>query len=259
MALMPFSDKAADYFRTRKIVRITMDTDTSSITLFSRQPIAMAKRKQLIAEFAGAYGDAGYSLKLDATKLFRVDHAVQSYGRFQPIYHHEGRICCGSSVGLGNQRNAGTLTALARKKGDPDRLYGLSCNHVVGGCSTARPGTPITVPGIQDVNETYNSITIIGDHESAAQMGQGLPSVYDASRNRDMAYFEIRDPALVSSMQGSGDDAYDTPTRIGKAKVGMPVKKWGRSTGLTHGEVSLVNQNAEPIDYNVQSFFVCAL
>ena len=127
---------------------------------------------------------------------------------------------------------------------------------MTGGCGTARPGTPVVAPGIQDVDDKYHAIEVIGDHESAANMSQGLPSVYDTSNNGDLAFFKIRDSGLLSSMQGSGAKAYDTPRLFeDHPERNMPVKKWGRSTGFTTGQISLINDDPEPIPYQVQSFY----
>ncbi len=89
---------------------------------------------------------------------YKVDQSLQTFGPFEPIRRHQGRIACGSSIGIGNQRNAGTLTAIAID--DQEQLFGLSCNHVVGGCNTALPGTPIVIPGIQDVSADSSEITV---------------------------------------------------------------------------------------------------
>ena len=253
--LVPFPDEASEFFRTRKIVRIVADEAANDITIFSRLPIAKTKIKVMEESFAEAYGGEGISLKIRSSKPFKVDQSSQILGRFEPIRRIRNRICCGSSVGLGNQRNAGTLTALARKGGDSKTLYGISCNHVTGGCSTARPHTPIVVPGIQDVSSDHPEINLIGYHESAAGMRQGLPSVANIEENRDLAYFQVSDPKLLTSMQGNGDDAYDTPTTFAKPVRGMPVKKWGRSTGFKTGTISSINLRAEGVDYNVTSYY----
>jgi hypothetical protein len=64
-----------------------------------------------------------------------------------PLDLRNGRITCGSSISVGNNREAGTIGALLRDK--QGQLYGLSCNHVTGGCSNARVGLPIVAPGIR--------------------------------------------------------------------------------------------------------------
>lgn len=254
IGLIPFEDEAVEYFRTRKITRV--EADDHRVTIFSRLPIAKTKSAALRKSFNLVYEQQGIGLSIDASKPFKVDQALQAFGRFEPIRIHKRAICCGSSIGLGNQRNAGTLTALARGKEDR-RLYGLSCNHVVGGCSIAQPGIPVVAPSIQDVSVENCDIYVIGDHMRTAQMAQGLPSVSRIDDNRDLACFAIRKNAKLTSLQGIGDDAYDTPTTFASPEVGLPVKKWGRSTGFTRGEISYIGKHGrpEPIEYNVTCYY----
>lgn len=256
VTLVPFSPQHADYFRTRHIVRVTATkSPSSSVTIFSSQKIARSKEAEMRKVFSEVYGDK-IELRFDVSKPFRIDQAVQEYGRFEPILKHGGLIACGSSVGLGNQRNAGTLTALARGKRSDKGLYGISCNHVVGGCNTARPGTPIVVPGIQDVSSDHPDITVIGYHARAAAMSQGLPGVFDITRNHDIACFAVNDEAGLTSIQGYGDEAYDTPSSFidDPPQRGLQVKKWGRSTGFTRGEVDAVSVR-EYVEYDVTSYY----
>jgi len=251
---VPFTSEGIEFFRTRKIIRIEI-TNKHTITLFSRLPIAKTKKKVLEDQFNTAYEEHGFKLLLDSSKPYKVTQSVDSYGKFQPIHSHKEAICCGSSIGLGNLRNAGTMTALAHDDGGT--IYGLSCNHVVGGCSIAQPGTPVVSPGIQDVSTEYNQITVIGEYNQPAKMSQGIPSVTPTHLNRDLACFIIRDTNLVSSLQGSGNESYDTPTEFARIRNDLPVKKWGRSTGLTRGIISSIRktQAPEPIEYNVVCYY----
>ena len=251
--LVPFEPEAIEYFRTRKIVRV--EVDEKRVTIFSRLPIAKTKQSAVKSSFSKVYGKEKIELYIDASKPYKVDQALQTYKKFEPLRKHNNAISCGSSVGLGNQRNAGTLTALA--KNEEGELFGLSCNHVVGGCSIAQPGTPVVSPGIQDVSVENNEIHVIGDYFRPAPMSQGLPSVIPVGRNRDLACFTIRDRKVVTSLQGVGEKSYDTPLGFATAKHGLPVKKWGRSTGYTEGEISFVGKykRPEPVDYNVICFY----
>lgn len=253
--LIPFDSSHADYFKTRKIVKINTRRKGSKriFSLFSRLPIARAKASKLTDLFNKRYLDEGYLLEVGVHKPFKIDQSIKS--TFDPIYYHNGRIACGSSVGLGNQRNAGTLTALG--KTSDGRMIGISCNHVTGGCNTARPGTPIVVPGIQDVSPEQHEINVIGVHDFTGPMSQGLPQVFDISTNCDIAFFQVNDKQskMLSSMQGSGEDAFDTPTTFAKAKEDLLVKKWGRTTGRTRGKIKKVVSEPESIDYKITSYF----
>ncbi len=252
-SLVPFSDACIEYFRTRKIVRINVDEKDNTITVFSRLVVAKTKINKLISEFAEQYADQNIRLKVDVSKPFKVDQKLDSYGRFDPIHRVGHRFACGSSIGVGNQRNAGSLTALGMYEG---QLVGISCNHVIGGCNTSRPGTPIVIPGIQDVHPELNEITVVGFHNTAAPMSQGLPSMIDIKQNCDLAIFDIKDVDQVTSYQGKGEERYDTPTQQARVTRRMGVKKWGRSTGLTKGFVTnIIRDGDESVDYHVISYF----
>lgn len=253
-SIIPFDRSHADYFRTRKVIKVSVSNNGSAISkiaIATRLPIARSKRERLSAEFARVFAASKVLLELVVEKPFKIDQNIQS--TYRPLFSHNEKLCCGSSIGLGNQRNAGTLTALARKQ--DGQLLGISCNHVTGGCNTASVGTPIVAPGIQDVSPDQNEITVIGLHDSTGPMSQGLPQVFDISSNCDIAFFDINDSDLVCSQQGEGVDAYDTPTKFANVKTGLRVKKWGRSTGLTQGEVSKVVNEPESIEYNVTSYY----
>jgi hypothetical protein len=259
--LIPFEEKHAKFFSTRKIARFSSrkKAGVTTITLFARLPIAKKKADDLKKAFNERYGKGGFVLEVDVARPFKIDQNIRD--TLNPVHHHEIEgaeqkwIACGSSVGLGNQRNAGTLTALG--KSENGCLVGISCNHVTGGCNTARPGTPIVVPGIQDVSPENHEITVIGVHDFTGPMSQGLPQVFDIKSNCDIAFFQINEDQadLLSSMQGSGDKAYDTPTEFAVVREGQKVKKWGRTTDCTRGTVKRIVRNPQSIDYKITSYF----
>lgn len=253
-SIIPFDSSCADYFRTRKIIKVSSTSNSqksTKISIATRLPIARSKRERMSLEFAERFADSGFVLEVVVEKPFKVDQNIQS--TYKPIYSHKGRVCCGSSIGLGNQRNAGTLMALAKTA--DKQLLGISCNHVTGGCNTASVGTPIVSPGIQDVSPDQNEIIVIGLHDSTGPMSQGLPQVFDISDNCDIAFFDINEADLVSSQQGEGQGAFDTPIKFAKVAEGLRVKKWGRSSGLTKGEVTKIVSEPESIEYNVISYY----
>ncbi len=252
-SLIPFDASLADYFRTRNIIKVSLARKGSvyTVSIATRLPIARTKRERLSAEFAKLYASKNILLELNVEKPFKVDQNIQNTHR--PVYYHKQKITCGSSIGLGNQRNAGTLTALAKDKAG--QLLGISCNHVTGGCNTASVGTPIVSPGIQDVSPENFEIVGIGLHDSTGPMSQGLPQVFDISENCDIAFFEVSELAPVCSQQGEGEGSYDTPKEFAEISVDLKVKKWGRSTGLTHGEITKLVVEPESIDYNVTSYY----
>jgi hypothetical protein len=183
---------------------------------------------------------------------FKIDQKVQP--TINPISWNNKRIACGSSIGVGNQRNTGTLTALA--KNAEGRLFGISCNHVTGGCNTTQKGTPIVSPGIQDVSPNSPTIYGLGLHFLSGRMTQGLPTDNKIHlENTDISIFEITDPSIVTTMQGAGEKSYDTPTSFIQPIQKMKVQKWGRTTKHTIGRVSKILEKPEPMPYDVKSFY----
>jgi len=256
--LAPFDREATTFFpASRQIVRVTADPERRRLLLYTRLKLAARKIGRLQEAFAWAYGKAGYTLEVEVSRPFRIDQRVELVR--EPVRWHwvagQRRIACGSSIGIGNQRNAGTLTALARKLDEPEALYGIGCNHVLGGCSTGLPGMPVVVPGIQDVTSETESLMVIGRHVAVAPMVPGLPGVVATAENADLAFFLIEQPEWVSSMQGEGEEAYETPMEIREPELDLEVKKWGRSSGLTRGRITAIVEESMPIDYQVVSYF----
>lgn len=139
---------------------------------------------------------------------------------------------CGSSISQGNSRDAGTLGCLVRDA--QGVIYGLSNNHVTGGCSHANIGLPILAPGVLDVMPNSQDPFTIGYHEQALDMMVGTPDNTNPSNNQDAAIFKIADDSRVTSYQGS---FYDTPSTTMTIQAGLQVEKVGRTTAHTSGLV----------------------
>lgn len=157
---------------------------------------------------------------------------------------------CGNSISIGNVREAGTLGALVVD--EAGNYFGLSANHVSGGCSCARRGTPIVAPGILDVGPGQVSPQVIGEHYSVLPMVPGDPSASEAYKtNRDAALFSLTAPKRLSSFQGVH---YDTPSHVTDPIEDSNVEKVGRTTGLTEGYIESEIIGAERIDYSTTVF-----
>jgi hypothetical protein len=70
----------------------------------------------------------------------------------------------------------------------------------------------------------------------------------------DVAIGRVVRSDSVSSWQGSGAGGYDTPTKIVAPSSGMSVKKFGRTTGLTHGTVQSLVNSPQPLPYKFSRF-----
>jgi len=153
---------------------------------------------------------------------------------------------CGSSISVGNHRDAGTLTCLVRDAAGV--LYGLSNNHISGSCSFALVGLPILAPGVFDVVPNGCNPFTIGVHSVSLPFVPGSPDNVDWKNNSDAAIFKITDPTKVSSYQGS---AFDTPATDSPLIGNQVVEKVGRTTQHTTGRVLGQLHGAHPIMYNV--------
>lgn len=142
------------------------------------------------------------------------------------------RYTCGSSISVGNFREAGTLGCLVRDA--QGEVFGLSNNHVSGSCSFAGIGLPILAPGVFDVVPNGLPPFTIGFHHVSLPMVSGAPDNVQWMNNSDAAIFKLANPAQVSSFQGS---FYDTPAAVGPLSDDLQVEKVGRTTGRTSGRV----------------------
>lgn len=143
----------------------------------------------------------------------------------------KAHYCCGSSISPGNDASAGTFGALIRIGAE---IFGITNNHVTGGCSHSPVGLPILAPGVLDVGAGSLHPFTLGLHKSVLNMVPGDGGNVDISQNSDAAIFSLIDDAVVSSMQG---DAYDTPMEVLDPTDGMIVEKVGRTTGHTTGKI----------------------
>jgi hypothetical protein len=163
-----------------------------------------------------------------------------------PYTLHGGRYTCGSSVHPANILGSGTIACLVRDA--QNVIYGLSNNHVTGGCSFGLPGTPILVPGPVDAAAGGLDPFTLGHHARCLPMVDGVPQMVNVSENSDAALFAIVNPDRISSMQR---DLFDTPAAAGPITTGQNVVKVGRTSGLTKGVVEAKITGAEWVQYSV--------
>lgn len=174
----------------------------------------------------------------------------QSAGSASGTYTlHNDIYTCGSSISVGNTVSAGTLGCLVRDSAGV--LYGLTNNHVSGGCGYSEVNVPIVAPGLIDVRPGSHDPFTLGHHAVVAPWITGIPDNIDATGNIDAAMFRIRNEDAVSSMQRA---TYDTPTVVASPTTGMVIRKAGRSTGITTGTILGQSVGFEPVSMEVQQF-----
>jgi hypothetical protein len=238
-----FSGSAVDTFSAKPITAIGFAASTRRgprLFVYTRRKLTKAEQKKLVD-----------SSKLDLPLEFRVatPFSVTTPSAAPPTtdMFRKKRLTCGSSISIGNNREAGTLGALLRDS--KEKLFGLSCNHVTGGCSNARVNMPIVSPGILDVAADGPHLFTLGLHARALQFIQGDPSSVPSYKdNCDTAAFEILEDNSVSSWQGG---FYDTPAIVADPEEDALVEKVGRSTRHTKGIIESRLVGPQRIDYNL--------
>ncbi|KQP42579.1 hypothetical protein ASF49_01660 [Methylobacterium sp. Leaf104] len=194
------------------------------------------------------------TVSLGVAVEFRVAHPFQIDTAIPPAQDAvallNGRVTCGSSISPGNIREAGTMGAILRDKAG--KLFGLSCNHVTGGCSNARVECPIVTPGILDVGAGFPDPRTVGHHRQSLVFHAGDPATVQSYKvNRDAAVFELSDADIVSSSQGT---QYDTPVDVAEPDEDMEIEKVGRTTGHTVGMIDSEIVGPIRIDYEKTIF-----
>jgi hypothetical protein len=168
------------------------------------------------------------------------------------LFERGGRICCGSSCGPTSERSAGTLGALVRAEAG-GQLYVLSNNHVLAGCNHVPRNQPILAPAGMDGRPDIQAPHEIGRHDQIHLLLSGDPYFVEPC-DADLALARVSDPDLVSSWQGDDDSGFDTPTSIREPRSLEAVKKFGRTTGLTFGEVESKVNTPMPVQYTSRHF-----
>ncbi len=129
---------------------------------------------------------------------------------------------------------AGTIGA--RVKDQNGNVYALSNNHVYADINNAKIGDSALQPGPYDgaSDIPFYQIGTLFDFQPINFSGG--PNTMDAAI---VKIFEPADEFLINSTL---EDGYGTPSSgTVDAYVGLPVKKYGRTTGMTHGQVSEIN------------------
>lgn len=146
-------------------------------------------------------------------------------------FHKTGRrkrpVTPGASIGHANTRG-GTLGAVVRDRKSGEILM-LSNNHVLANCSNGRDGLaevgdPVFQPSLTDGGRYTD---IVGRLYRFVPLYLEQPNIVDAAVARFLS------PALADGrMKGIGRIA-----GVASGKKGMKIKKLGKATGVTLGEI----------------------
>jgi hypothetical protein len=126
---------------------------------------------------------------------------------------------------------SGTLGALIEKSGD---YFVLSNNHVLAKLNVGQPGDPINQPGMLDNACRAPSGDFVATLTGYKKLKLNGNNRVDAA----IAEINVGDVSLDGSILEIGVPG-NTPV---KPKLGMLVKKSGRTTGFTRGVITEVNQ-----------------
>ena len=221
--------KAEKALERIKVVHVAADFDRGRITVLTKNQVSLATEGLLPKLIAGIAVDYIGHASLEANP----PHLPQSNAAAAPRYfEHNGRLACGSSVSAATIWGAGTLGAIVTLA--DGTMCGLTNNHVTGGCNHTQVGMHVMAPAPFDADPNHPAPLAIGRHHSFVPLASGDPRQVQM-QELDVALFEIHEANKISSMQGDG--YYDTPTNVLAPMGGMSVKKVGRTTGLTHGQI----------------------
>jgi hypothetical protein len=243
--ILPVTDKGKLILRAKQVQSVAFNEPQEEVIVFTKRVAPSSKRQvsdlpQTIENVKIRYrqgvqnpiGDAPSIAHAGPTYAVRATAGGQFY-------------TCGSSISVGNARDAGTMGCLVRDGANV--LYGLSNNHVTGSCNFAGVNLPILAPGVFDVAPNNISPFTIGFHTRSLTFVAGSADNVDPKANLDAAIFRISQEGSVSSFQRN---VYDTPTLVGDLNANMIVEKVGRTTGHTTGSVTGQMHGAHPILYS---------
>jgi hypothetical protein len=123
---------------------------------------------------------------------------------------------------------AGTIGA--RVKDNSGNVYALSNNHVYANQNLASIGDPALQPGPYDGGSAPN--------DTIGQLADFAPISFSGGNNQIDAAIALSSTELLQNVTFSG---YKPTNTLAAATLGLDVKKEGRTTGVTFGQISEVN------------------
>ncbi|KGC64817.1 peptidase S64 family protein [Burkholderia pseudomallei] len=238
VAPVQVSELAEQILRRRAISSIVFNDDTATVYVYTEKRVTQKELEDLPRLLHGC--DVLYPHGWTDVLVPPVNQAQGA--TYTLVQSNAGQMyyACGSSISPGNEASAGTLGAIVTDA--QGVFYGLTNNHVTGGCNHSGVGLPILAPGVVDVAPGGQAPFTIGYHERVLPYVLGTSGNVDISANTDAAIFRLQHAGLVSSQQGI---QYDTPTNVVAPIEGMKVAKVGRTTGYTEG--TIVGRELRPV------------
>jgi len=188
---------------------------------------ATADGRAAVLVLTRAEGVRGVPSSLDGVPVeVRVVGDVHAYAR----PGGGGPIQCGTSTGRDDECAAGTIGCVVNKSGSQ---YFLSNNHVFAAENAGHVGDRIDAPGRYD-----------GKPKCAQTPQLGTLADFQAinfSGGNNTIDCAIAAPAAGLSYTTAEEGGFTPTSTVVAAFVGQAVKKDGRTSGLTHGNVTGVN------------------
>jgi GH25 family lysozyme M1 (1,4-beta-N-acetylmuramidase) len=178
------------------------------------------------------------SYSLSKVKVIKVD-SFKAYNRTAKIRPLQG------SISIGHEKvTAGTLSLVVQEKTSGEFLL-LSNNHVFANTNKAQVGDRIYQPGKYD-----GGTEVVGTLYKFIKLENG--ATVDAALAKPTAKYLTGIWNLPPTVNGWKDPS-----------VGMPVKKYGRSTDATFGSVTAigvtVNVDYDGTTYTLKDCFICKM
>ena len=200
-------------------------------------------------------------VKVDVIEVGEIRALQARTGRWRPAP---------GGVSIGHYKiTAGTLGVVVKDRSTGTRLI-LSNNHVLANSNDAAPGDPILQPGPYDGGSQPNDVIahlerfcpieftsqpgICGLAKSYAALGNAIAMLLGSKHRLDIFQKNLQatnqaDAAVAKPVNDS--DVKDEILEIGvvqgtvAATLGMAVRKSGRTTGFTTGQITLINATVD--------------
>jgi hypothetical protein len=212
--------------------------------------VTVSNGRPAVAVLTARSGVAGLPRTLDG-----VDVVVRVTGPISALHHRPGHgggpgggggggggvdptsrfarpVPIGVSTGNEGECSAGTIGARVRSG---SAVYALSNNHVYALENQAPIGSRVLQPGRYDTGCSIDPANVLGNLSSF------VPITFSTSaNNRVDAAIAVSDTARLGNATPS--NGYGTPqSATVSAAVGQSVQKYGRTTSLTQGTITMVN------------------